>query len=155
MSSIARKIQKNTENFMVKEYYKNMTPEMYQQGINNAIKLTEERLTKEYNAELLRIAKEFDRKLQEGTLLAMDTLATEMVYELGNILECYKDEPEYLDQKIDIVQGIYETAMHSIEDYAGDKYETDKQAQKEFERKKKTIQKIFGMGENNGKKKSK
>ena len=39
MSSIARKIQKNTENFMVKEYYKNMTPEMYQQGINNAIKL--------------------------------------------------------------------------------------------------------------------
>lgn len=155
MSSIARKIQKNTENFMVKEYYKNMTPEMYQQGINNAIKLTEERLTKEYNAELLRIAKEFDRKLQEGTLLAMDTLATEMVYELGNILECYKDEPEYLDQKIDIVQGIYETAMQSIEDYAGDKYETDKQAQKEFERKKKTIQKIFGMGENNGKKKSK
>lgn len=140
---------------MVKEYYKNMTPEMYQQGINNAIKLTEERLTKEYNAELLRIAKEFDRKLQEGTLLAMDTLATEMVYELGNILECYKDEPEYLDQKIDIVQGIYETAMQSIEDYAGDKYETDKQAQKEFERKKKTIQKIFGMGENNGKKKSK
>ena len=85
----------------------------------------------------------------------MDTLATEMVYELGNILECYKDEPEYLDQKIDIVQGIYETAMQSIEDYAGDKYETDKQAQKEFERKKKTIQKIFGMGENNGKKKSK
>jgi uncharacterized protein (DUF2164 family) len=155
MSSIARKIQKNTENFMVKEYYKNMTPEMYQQGINNAIKLTEERLTKEYNAELLRIAKEFDRKLQEGTLLAMDTLATEMVYELGNILECYKDEPEYLDQKIDIVQGIYKTAMQSIEDYAGDKYETDKQAQKEFERKKKTIQKIFGMGENNGKKKSK
>lgn len=155
MSSTWKKIQKNTENFMVKEYYKNMTPEMYQQGINNAIKLTEERLTKEYNAELLRIAKEFDRKLQEGTLLAMDTLATEMVYELGNILECYKDEPEYLDQKIDIVQGIYETAMQSIEDYAGDKYETDKQAQKEFERKKKTIQKIFGMGENNGKKKSK
>ena len=155
MSSIAKKIQKNTENFMVKEYYKNMTPEMYQQGINNAIKLTEERLTKEYNAELLRISKEFDRKLQEGTLLAMDTLATEMVYELGNILECYKDEPEYLDQKIDIVQGIYETAMQSIEDYAGDKYETDKQAKKEFERKKKTIQKIFGMGENNGKKKSK
>lgn len=99
---------------------------------------------------------EFNRKLQEGTLIAMDTLATEMIYELGNVLECYVEEPEYLDQKIEIVQNIYETAMHSIEDYASDKYKTDKQAQKAYEKKKKTIQKIFGMEESgNGSKKSK
>lgn len=155
MSSTWKKIQKNMEDFAIKEYYKNMTPEMYQDGIQRAIKMTEERLMKEYNAELIRMGNEFNRKLQEGTLIAMDTLATEMVYELGNILECYKDEPEYLDQKIDIVQGIYETAMHSIEDYASDKYKNDAQAQKVFEKKKKTIQKVFGMEPDDGKKKSK
>ena len=88
---------------------------------------------------------EFNQKLQNSALMAMDTLAVEMVYELGNILECYKDQPEYLDQKIDIVQGIYETAMKSIEDYASDKYTDDKDAQREFNRKKKVIKNIFGM----------
>jgi len=145
MSSTWKKLQKASEDFAIKKYYESMTPKMYQEGIQRAIKMTEERLTKEYNAELVRMGKEFNRKLQEGTLIAMDTLATEMVYELGNILECYKDEPEYLDQKIDIVQGIYETAIKSIEDYASDKYKSDVQAQKVFEKKKKTIQKVFGM----------
>lgn len=145
MSSTWKKLQKASEDFAIKKYYESMTPEMYQEGIQRAIKMTEERLTKEYNAELMRMGKEFNRKFQEGTLIAMDTLATEMVYELGNILECYKDEPEYLDQKIDIVQGIYETAMKAIEDYASDKYKSNTQAQKVFEKKKKTIQKVFGM----------
>lgn len=147
MSSISRKIQKNADNFIVDQYYKNMTPEMYKEGIQNAIKLTEERLTKRYDAELARMGKEYNRAIQEGTLIAMDTLAVEMIYELGNVLECYVDEPEYLDQKIDIVQNIYETAMQSIEDYATDKYKNNAQAQKTFEKKKKTIQKIFGMEE--------
>ena len=149
MSNLSRKIQKNADNFIIDQYYKNMTPEMYREGIQNAIKTTEERLIKRYNAELERITKQCKRDIQERTLIAMDTLAVEMIYELGNVLECYVDEPEYLDQKIDIVQGIYETAMHSIEDYASNKYKNDAQAQKAFEKKKKTIQKIFGMEESN------
>ena len=155
MSSISRKIQKNADNFMIDQYYKNMTPDMYKDGVKRAIEITEERLTKKFDAELLRMGKEYKRAIQEGTLIAMDTIAIEMVYELGNVLECYVDEPEYLDQKIDIVQGIYETAMKSIEDYASSKYKTNKQAQKAFEKKKKTVQKLFGMEMNNGKKKSK
>lgn len=147
MSNLSRKIQKNMEDFAIKEYYKKMTPEVYQEGIQNAIKTTEERLVKRYDAELIRMSKEYNRAIQENTLTAMDTLATEMIYELGNVLECYVEEPEYLDQKIDIVQNIYETAMHSIEDYASDKYESDKQAQQAYEKKKKTIQKIFGLEE--------
>ena len=154
MSSTWKKIQKNMEDFAVKEYYKNMTPEMYQEGIQRAIKMTEERLTKEYNLELTRMGKEYNNKLQEGALIAMDTLATEMIYELGNVLECYKDEPEYLDQKVEIVQNIYETAMRSIADYSSKKYKTDAQAQKVYEKKKKTIQKIFGMEESNSGKKT-
>ena len=132
-------------NSYIKKYYENMTPEMYQEGIQRAIKMTEEKLTKEYNAELIRMGNEFNQKLQNSALMAMDTLAVEMIYELGNILECYKDQPEYLDQKIDIVQGIYETAMKSIEDYASDKYTDDKDAQHEFNRKKKVIKNVFGM----------
>lgn len=145
MSSTWKKLQKASEDFAIKKYYESMTPEMYQEGIQRAIKMTEERLTKEYNAELIRMGNEFNQKLQNSALMAMDTLAVEMVYELGNILECYKDQPEYLDQKIDIVQGIYETAMKSIEDYASDKYTDDKDAQREFNRKKKVIKNVFGM----------
>lgn len=145
MSSTWKKLQKASEDFAIKKYYENMTPEMYQEGIQRAIKMTEEKLTKEYNAELIRMGNEFNQKLQNSALMAMDTLAVEMIYELGNILECYKDQPEYLDQKIDIVQGIYETAMKSIEDYASDKYTDDKDAQHEFNRKKKVIKNVFGM----------
>ena len=145
MSSIIRKIQRNADNFMVDQYYKNMTPEMYKEGIERAVNMAERELAKRYDAELHRLADEYRRALQDATLTAMDTLATEMIYELGNILECYVDEPDHLSQKIDIVQGIYETAMRSIEDYASDKYKTSTQAQKAYKKKKKTIQKIFGM----------
>lgn len=143
MSGSWRQLQKNAENFAIKKYYESMTPEMYQEGIQHAIKMTEERLTKRYETEITRIEQYYIKAIQERSLLAMDTLATEMIYALGDTLECYKKEPEYLDQKIDIVQNIYETAMKSIEDYASDKYKTDAQAQKAFEKKKKTMQKIF------------
>ena len=155
MSNLSRKIQKNADNFIIDQYYKNMTPDMYKEGIQNAIKMTEDRLVKRYDAELERITRQYKRDVQERTLIAMDTLAVEMIYELGNVLECYVDEPEYLDQKIDIVQNIYEKAMTSIGDYATDKYKSDAQAQKAFEKKKKTIQKVFRMEPDDGKKKSK
>lgn len=145
MSSSWKKLQKASEDFAIKKFYESMTPEMYKEGIQSAIKSTEERCLRAYELELKRVTDRYNESIRNTTLTAMDTLATEMIYELGNILECYKEEPEYLDQKIDIVQGIYETAMKSIEDYASSKYKNDKQAQKAFEKKKKTIQKIFGM----------
>lgn len=146
MSSTWKKIQKNAENFAVKEYYKNMTPEMYQDGIQRAIKATKEKCLTEYQTELSSITKQYNESIQHSTLMAMDTLTVEILYELGNMLECYKDEPEHLNQKIDIIQKLYETAMTSIGNYADRKiYKTDKQAQKAFAKKKKTIQKIFGI----------
>jgi len=147
MSSTWKKIQKANEDYIIKKYYENMTPDMYKEGIQRAIKMTEDKCLKEYEYEVTRMCNEFNKKLKNNMLLAMDTLATEMIYELGNVLECYVDEPEYLDQKIDIVQGIYETAMHAIEEYASDKYKTNAQAQKAYEKKKKKIQKIFGLEE--------
>ena len=158
MSSFVRKVQKNAEQNMIDNFYKNMTPDQYKEAVRVAIKKTEEDLTRRYHEDLKHMAEQYNQALIENTLTAMDTLATEMIYELGNVLECYVDEPEYLDQKVEIVQNIYEKAMTSIEDYASKKYKNDKQAQKVFRKKKKTIQKIFGMtesGEENGKKKSK
>lgn len=135
------------EDFMIKEYYKNMTPEMYQEAVQRAIKITEDRCLKEYKKELTSICNDFNEKLKKNALIAMDTLATEMIYELGDMLECYVSDPEYLDQKIDLVQNLYEKAMCNIGDYASDKYKTDAQAIKTYEKKKKKIQKIFGMSE--------
>ena len=50
MSSTWKKLQKASEDFAIKKYYESMTPEMYQEGIQRAIKMTEERLTKEYRS---------------------------------------------------------------------------------------------------------
>lgn len=145
MGSSFRKIQKNAERYKIDELYRTMTPDDYKKGIELAIKKTEEKLMRDYNGELQRMGNEYNHAIQEGTLIAMDTLAVEILYELGNVLECYKEDPEYLDQKVEIVQNIYETAMNSIESYASDKYKNDRRAQKEFERKKKTVKKIFGI----------
>lgn len=86
---------------------------------------------------------EYNNAIREGIMIAMDTLSVEILYELGNVLECYEEEPDHLDQKIDIVQNIYETAMNSIRKYAD--YKNDNQAQKVFQKKKKTIEKVFGI----------
>ena len=133
------------EDMIIKKYYESMTPDQYKEGIQNAIKMTEERCVKAYEKELIRITNNYNESIRNTTLIAMDTLATEMIYEIGRLLECYVKEPENLDQKIDLVQGIYETAMTSIEEYASHKYKNDKQAQKAFAKKKKTIQKLFGI----------
>ena len=63
--------------------------------------------------------------------------------EVANQLECFIDEPENLDLKIDLVQKIYENIMKSIQDYADIK--SDKEAYKEFHRKKELIKKVFNI----------
>lgn len=143
MSNKFGKIQKNAYKFEMDKIYQNMTPEQYREGIKTAVKNAISDLEKEYMKELKRMQDEYNSVIQESVMIAMDTLAVEMIYELGNVLECYKDEPEYLDQKIDIVQNIYEQAITSIEKYAS--YKNDNQAQKAFQKKKKMIRKIFGI----------
>ena len=145
MGGLARKLRKNAEEYEMEQIYKNMTPDLYRQSVNVAIKKAEERVANVYEKELLRMADKYNENMRDGTLVAMDTLAVEMLYELGDMLECYVDEPEFLDQKIEIIQKLYETAMNSIKDYAGPKYKNDKQAQKVFAKKKKTVKKLFNI----------
>lgn len=73
----------------------------------------------------------------------MDTFSIEFLYEVANQLECFVDEPENLDLKIDLVQKIYKNIMKSIQDYADIK--NDKEAYKEFHRKKELIKKVFNI----------
>lgn len=142
MSSPLKKMQKNAKKFEMNEIYRNMTPEQYKEGISRAVKNAVTELSLEYDKNFKKLQAEYNRSIQEGVMIAMDTLSVEILYELGRILDCYVDEPEFLDQKIDVVQNLYQTAMDSIKDYAT-KYKTDNQAQRVFEKKKKTIEKIF------------
>ena len=145
MGSPYRKIQKNAQKFELDNIYKNMTPEQYKQGIRTAVKNAVEDIGKEYDVQMEKMRQEYNRSLHESVIIAMDTLSVELLYELGNILECYKKDPEYLDQKIDIVQNLYETAMNSIKDYAGTKYKNDNQAQRVFAKKRKIVKNVFGI----------
>ena len=77
MGSLSRKIQKNAENFTLNEYYKNMTPEMYKEGLDRAIKMTEQKCIKEYNTQLIRMSEQYNESIRNSTFIAMDTLATE------------------------------------------------------------------------------
>ena len=149
MSSPLRKIQKNASQYELDQIYKNMTPEQYREGIRSAVQRTMEDVGREYEKELVKVRRECRQAVYESVLTAMDTLSVEMIYELGNILNCYDEEPTYLDQKIDIVQGLYEKAMDSIKDYAGTKYKNDNQAKKVFEKKKKIVKKVFGIYNDN------
>lgn len=143
MSNKLGKIQKNAQRFELDSIYKNMTPEQYKEGIRTAVKNTVNELGREYDIHLEQMRREYNKSISEGVMIAMDTLSVEIIYELGRVLECYVDEPENLEQKIEVVQNIYQATMDSIKKYAS--YKTDNQAHRVFEKKKKTIEKVFGI----------
>jgi len=142
MSSLS-KLRKNAENYKINEFYRNMTPEQYQEGIRIAIQNTTDDLTRKYNANLERLKAEANRNISESATLAIDTISVELLYELGNQLGCFEENPEYLDQKIDTVQRIYENTMNAINKYT--RYKKGNQARKDFEKKKHKVEKMFNV----------
>lgn len=142
MSSIG-KLRKNAENYRINEFYKNMTPEQYREGIKLTTKQIAESLTIEYNLKLQKIQEESNYKIKEGIKLAIDTISVELLYELARQLECFEENTEYLDQKIDKVQDIYKNTMSAIEKYAN--YKKESQARKEFLKKQKKVEKMFNI----------
>lgn len=142
MSSLS-KLRKNAENYKINQFYQNMTPEQYQEGIRIAIQKTTDDLTRKYNANLERLKEEANRNISQSATLAIDTISVELLYELGNQLGCFEENPEYLDQKIETVQRIYENTMNAISKYT--KYKKGNQARKDFEKKKHKVQKMFNV----------
>ena len=147
MSNPLKKIEKNAAKYRLDELYKRMTPEMYKEGIRKAVEHTAEDLGKEYEKQMVKMRDDYNNSIREGITMAMDTVAIEIIYELGNVLNCYVEEPEFLDQKVEIVQNIYEKAMDNIKEYA--KYKTDNQAQRVYEKKKKLVEKTFNIYQDN------
>ena len=140
MSSLS-KLKKNAENYKINQFYQNMTPEQYQEGIRIAIQKTTNDLTKQYNENLERLKEEANRNISQSATLAIDTISVELLYELGRQLGCFEENAEYLEEKIDKVRDIYINTMEAINKYT--KYKKGNQARKDFEKKKRTVQKMF------------
>lgn len=142
MSSIG-KLRKNAENYRVNELYRNMTPEQYKEGIRRAVDIATKELASRCQRDIERVEEEANKKIEEAFRFAIDTISVELLYELGRQLGCFEENAEYLDQKIDRVQEIYKNTMKAIEKYTN--YKKIGKARKEFEAKKKKLEKMFNI----------
>lgn len=142
MSSIG-KLRKNAENYRINEIYRNMTPEQYRQGIENAVNMRTEELSKLYAKDIKKIQEEFAEELSVRNHAIKQIMFVELLYELADQLECFVKEPEFLEQKIEKIKGIYENTIKTIEDYT--KYKNEGQAVKIFEKKKKKMENMFNI----------
>jgi len=144
MSSSYKKLEKRAQEYKIKEFYKNMSPKDYQYGIESAIKKTEENLARQYNDKYQKLTESFKLELRDGIKMAIDTISVELLYELANQMDVFTEEDEYLlNQKIDKVQEIYINTMETIKKY--NNYKNNNQAHREFERKKKKVEKLFSI----------
>jgi hypothetical protein len=144
MSSIVRQIKKNSEQFQLSEMYKIMTPEQYQKGIQIAIERTRKDLTEEFQRKYDKLVNEFNYNLKDGMGMAIDTISIELLYELAVQMNAFDEEDEEIrSQIIEKVQEIYENTMKAIEKYS--KYKNDKQAQKEYTKRKNKVLKFFKL----------
>lgn len=142
MSSYS-KLVKNAEKFKMEQMYNNMTPEQYKEGIRNAVKISTENLAKEYDKQIRKIQEQANFEINQGIKFSINIISVELLYEIANQMECFVDEPEYLDQKIDKIQAIYENTLNVIENYTN--YKKQGQARKDFEKKQKIIEKMFNI----------
>lgn len=136
MSSIG-KLRKNAENYKINEFYRNMTPEQYRQGIEYAVKKREEELYSRFNKDVKKIQDDATTEINMRNYFVKQIIFVELLYELADELECFVKEPEFLDQKIEKIKGIYENTILAIDEYT--KCKKKGQALKEFEKKKNKI----------------
>lgn len=150
MSSF-HKMQKNINDYHLDQLYRNMTPQQHRESIKLAVEAATEELTQEYNTNLKRLAEAYNKQVKESIHITVDTFMVEFLYELGLKLECYIEEPQNMEQKVDLVQAMYEDIMKSIQSYVDIK--EDDKAYKEFQRKREIVKKTFNIfkdGDKNG-----
>lgn len=133
MSSPLRKIQKNSETFKNSQMF-GITYEEY----SKRMQIVKRQCEEDYNNKLMRMASEYDRQLAINTESSINTISVELLYELATQMGCFEKNPEYLDEKIDKVQEIYENTMESIK-----KYNKYKRPSKEFAKRKNKVEKLF------------
>lgn len=149
MSSIARKINKNAENFMLENLYKNMTPEQYKIALKNAIDKTTKELTTRFEVEYEKLRKSYQQELDYNAATIMNTISVELLYEIANQIEYWdmKEETEddiYTKESAKFrIKEIYSNTMQSIKQYATMK--KGEKAFKVFEKRKKQLEKEFDI----------
>ena len=142
MSSLS-KIKKNIENFKTQDFYSRMTPEMYQQGIQIATRRVTENLAAQYDEKLQKIQNQANLEIMQAKRDIKNIISVELLYELARQLECFEKEPEFLEQKIEKVKEIYDNTMAAIK--KNTEYKLESQAVKNFENKKKQLEKMFKL----------
>lgn len=137
------KLKRNARNYELKLIYENMTPEQYQEGIRTAVNTAINDLSVEYNKNIHKLKERYEMSIRDATFYAIDTLSVELLYELAKQMDCFNENSDYLEEKIDKVQEIYQNTMESIKKYTT--YKTDNQARRKFEEKKKKVEKLFNI----------
>lgn len=134
MSSLS-KIQKN-----INVYNQNQVITMkrsdYEQQIAN-IRMQERQM---YQEKLEHIVKVYADELNNNARIYLDTLLIHIAYELGIQLECYEDEVENKEQKIELIQNILINIQKEIERY--NKY---KKPSKELQKIKNKVKKYLNI----------
>lgn len=149
MGSLGRKINKNANQFNMLDAYSKMTPQQIQGAIQTALNAQRKEMINQFNNEFEKMENHYNRSLQINFTNVIDIISVELLYELADQMNYWNlkgetEEDQYVKESIKFrVQEIFENTMNKIQGYADMKYE--KTASKEFEDKKKKIQKEFGI----------
>jgi hypothetical protein len=93
-----------------------------------------------YQEKLEHIVKIYADELNNNAQIYLDTLLIHIAYELGIQLECYEDEVENKEQKIELIQNILINIQKEIERY--NKY---KKPSKELQKIKNKVKKYLNI----------
>ena len=134
MSSLS-KLQKN-----INVYNQNQVITMkrsdYEQQISN-IRMQERQM---YKQKLEQIVEVYRDELNKNASIYIDTILIHTAYELGKQLECFQDEVENKEQKIELIQNILINIQKEIERY--NKY---KKPSKELQKIKNKVKKYLNI----------
>lgn len=130
-----RTIQKNI-NFLAQNQVITLKRSDYEQQIAN-IRMQERQMYKE---KLEQIVEVYRDELNKSASIYVDTILIHTAYELGNQLECFKEEVENKEQKIELIQNILINIQKEIERY--NKY---KKPSKELQKIKNKVKKYLNI----------
>lgn len=130
-----RTIQKNI-NFLAQSEVITLKRSDYEQQIAN-IRMQEREIYKE---KLEQIVEVYRDELNKNASIYVDTLLIHTAYELGNQLECFKEEVENKEEKVALIQRILINIQEEIARY--NKY---KKPSKELQKIKNKVKKYLNI----------
>ena len=130
-----RTIQKNI-NFLAQSEVITLKRSDYEQQIAN-IRMQERQMYKE---KLEQIVEVYRDELNKNASIYVDTLLIHTAYELGNQLECFKEEVENKEEKVELIQKILINIQEEISRY--NKY---KKPSKELQKIKNKVKKYLNI----------